>query len=148
MFFPSVRCVAQEMGSDILPRIPGGIRGPVGKGMRRHLLHGCLVAPAAHLPRGSWPRLSMSDIRKTGALHDLWAATRLEGSLHVRHHIGGAQPGRSHTSSMVDRWGGGLHHPGTFSREAEPFTSPGWVSSSRYEAVLCKLRLYKCKKLF
>lgn len=84
---------------------------------------------------GCWPRLSMSDIRKTGALHDLWAATRLEGSLHVRHHIGGAQPGRSHASSMVDRWGGGLHHPGTFSREAEPFTSPGWVSSSRYEAV-------------
>lgn len=41
---------------------------------------------------GCWPRLSMSDIRKTGALHDLWAATRLEGSLHVRHHIGGAQP--------------------------------------------------------
>ena len=53
MFFPSVRCVAQETGSDILPRIPGGIHGPVGKGMRKHLLHGRLVAPATDLPRGS-----------------------------------------------------------------------------------------------
>ena len=81
----------------------------------------------------------MRDTRKNGALRDHWAAVRLEGGHNLRHPVSRAQPGGSHAFSMVDGWGGGLWGPSTFSREAELFTSPGWVSSSRHESVLCKL---------
>ena len=88
---------------------------------------------------GCWAGLSMRDTRKNGALRDHWAAVRLEGGHNLRHPVSRAQPGGSHAFSMVDGWGGGLWGPSTFSREAELFTSPGWVSSSRHESVLCKL---------